>query len=134
MKKSSFIHDKNVETIVRDILKSKAFSNIYLYLIRKNGAVTEQIIRGSHLHPSTVRETLSKMNEQKLIFREKIKNDKIGKNPFVYYAISPFELIKRYSKELEENLNRLARLAVSKGKGRNYKPVKIKIKQREEST
>ena len=134
MKKPSFVHGKNVETIVRDILKSKAFSNIYLYLIQKNGAVTEQIIKGSRLHPSTVRETLSKMNEQKLIFRIKIKNDKIGKNPFVYYAISPFELIKRYSKELEENLNRLARFAASEDKEKNYKPINIKIKQREEST
>ena len=134
MKKSGFIHGKNVETIIRDMLKSKAFSNIYLYLIKKNGAVTEQIVKGSHLHPSTVRETLSKMNEQKLIFRIKIKNDKIGKNPFIYYAISPFELIKRYSKEMEENLNRLARFAVSKDKERNYKPIKIEISQREEST
>lgn len=132
MKKAGVIRDKSIETTVRDILKSRASSSIYLYLLRKNGAVTEQIIKGSHLHPSTVRETLSKMNEQRLIYRKKIKNDNIGKNPFVYFAISPVELIKRYSKEMEDRLNRLANLAFSKNKRKHYRPVKIKIQDMKE--
>lgn len=121
--------DKNVEKAVRDILKSRARSRIYVYLLRKNGAKTEQIVNGTRLHPSTVRETLSKMYDQKLIFRRKIKNDSIGKNPYIYYPIPPIELLKRYANEIEDRLNKLASLA-SRGKVKNYKPVKIKIHEK----
>jgi predicted DNA-binding transcriptional regulator len=118
--------DKNIEKTVREILKSKARSLIYLYLLRKNGAKTEEIIKGTRLHPSTVRETLSKMYDQQLIFRRKMQNDSIGKNPYVYYPIPPIELLKRYASEIEDRLNRLASLA-TREKVRNFRPVRIKI-------
>ena len=129
MRRIGVSRDKSVEKAVRDILKSRARSRIYAYLLRKNGARTEQIINGTRLHPSTVRETLSKMYDQQLIFRRKIKNDSIGKNPYVYYPIPPIELLKRYASEIEDRLNKLARLA-SREKIKSYRPVKIKIQER----
>ena len=127
MKKAGITRDKSIESTVREILKSRARSRIYIYILRKNGARTEQIIKGTHLHPSTVRETLSKMHEQKLIYRKKIKNDSIGKNPYMYYSISPVILLKRYSSEMEDRLNKLATLTFSKKEMENYRPVRIKI-------
>ncbi len=127
MKNAGITRDKSIESTVREILKSRARSRIYIYLLRKNGARTEQIIKGTHLHPSTVRETLSKMHEQKLIHRKKIKNDSIGKNPYIYYAISPVLLLKRYSSEMEDRLNKLANLTFSKEEMKNYRPIRIKI-------
>ena len=127
MKNAGITRDKSIESTVREILKSRARSRIYIYILRKNGARTEQIIKGTHLHPSTVRETLSKMHEQKLIHRKKIKNDSIGKNPYIYYAISPVLLLKRYSSEMEDRLNKLANLTFSKEEMKNYRPVRIKI-------
>ena len=121
--------DKNIEKAVHEILKSRARTRIYVYLLKKNGAKTEQIIKGTKLHPSTVRETLSKMYDQELIFRRKIQNDSIGKNPYVYYPIPPIELLKRYANEMEDRLNNLARLT-SKDKARSFKPVRIKIHER----
>ena len=121
--------DKSIEKAVNDILKSRARSRIYIYLLRKNGARTEDIIKGTRLHPSTVRETLSKMFELNLIYREKIKNDSIGKNPYIYHPISPIELLKRHASEIEDRLNKLASLA-SKQKIKNYKPVRIRIRER----
>ncbi len=132
MKNAGITRDKSVENAVREILKSRARSRIYMFLLRKEGVITEQIIKGTHLHPSTVRETLSKMYEQKLIYRKKIKNDSIGKNPFMFYAISPVTLLKRYSKEVEDRLNKLASLAFSKDERKNYRPVRIKIIERVE--
>ena len=129
MWKAGIYREKNIEKTVRDILKSRARSRIYVYLLRKNGAKTEQIINGTNLHPSTVRETLSKMYTQQLIFRRKMKNDSIGKNPYVYYPIPPIELLKRYASEIENRLNKLANLA-TRQKVKNYKPVKIKIHER----
>jgi predicted transcriptional regulator len=123
------LKDKNMEKTVREILKSRARSRIYTYLLKNNGARTDEIIKGTKLHPSTVRETLSKMFIQELIFRRKIKNDSIGKNPYLYYPIPPIELLKRYASEIEERLNKLANLTTKK-KVKNFKPVKIKIAER----
>jgi predicted DNA-binding transcriptional regulator len=125
--------DKSIEKAVNDILKSRARSRIYIYLLRKNGARSEEIIKGTRLHPSTVRETLSKMYDLKLIYREKLKNDSIGKNPFIYYSISPIELLKRHANEIEDRLNKLASLA-SRQKIKNYRPVRIRIQERSDKT
>ena len=68
------------------------------------------------------------MYNQKLIYRKKIKNECIGKNPYIYHPIPPIELLKRYAGEIEDRLNKLASLA-SREKIRNFKPVKIKINE-----
>ena len=127
MVRSRFNRDKNIEKIVNDLLKSRARSKIYIFLLRKKGARTEEIIKGTKLHPSTVRETLSKMYEQKQIFRKKIKNDSIGKNPFIYYPMPPLQLLKIHAKEIEDRLNRIANLESNKLNG--FKTVKIKINE-----
>ena len=132
MKKAGATRDKNIEKTLRDILKSRARSRIYIYLLRKNGAKTEQIIKGTHLHPSTVRETLSKMYGQKLIYRKKLKNDHIGKNPYIYYSIPPVKLLKKYADEIEDRLNGLARLAYAEKRSKNFRPVSIKIREEAE--
>jgi predicted DNA-binding transcriptional regulator len=132
MRKAGSSRNKNIEKTVHDILKTRARSLIYIYLLGKNGVKSEQIIKGTKLHPSTVRETLSAMYNQKLILREKLKNDSIGKNPYIYYPISPIELLKRHANEMEENLNKLANLAFSTNETKNYKPVKINIKEKTE--
>jgi predicted transcriptional regulator len=133
MWRPGLIRDKlkkqGIEQAIQDILKSRARSKIYSYLLKKDGAKTEDIIKGTKLHPSTVRETLAHMYEDKLVLRKKIKNDNIGKNPYLYYPISPIELLKRHTKELEDRLNHLALLSKSKNKSKNYRPVKIKISE-----
>ena len=130
MKKTGNNGNKSIEKAVNNILKSKARSSIYIYLLKKNGARAEQIIKGTKLHPSTVRETLSQMYDQKLIYRKKIKNDSIGKNPYMYYPLSPIEFLKRYANEIEDGLNKIASLAFINEKTRDYKPVKINIYER----
>ena len=74
MRKAGKLRDRNLEQIVNDILKSKARSRIYVYLLQNNGAKTEEIIKGTNLHPSTVRETLSKMYDDKQIKRFRKSN------------------------------------------------------------
>ena len=129
MTRSMLRIDKNSERAVHELLRSRAESRIYIYLLRKNGAKSEEIIKGTKLHPSTVRELLSKMHSQKLIFREKQKNDCIGKNPYFYRAVSPVKLLQQKAKEIEDRLNRIANLTEKKG-GKN-KYVKIKIYKRD---
>ena len=103
--------NKNIETAVSELLDSRAESRIYVYLLRKNRARSDEIIRGTRLHPSTVRELLSKMYENKIIFRQKIKTDHIGKNPYLYSAVSPLLLLQRRVKIIESRLNMVANLS-----------------------
>ncbi len=116
--------DKNIETAVHELLDSRAESRIYVYLLRKNRARSEEIIRGTRLHPSTVRELLSKMYDNKIIFREKIKTEGIGKNPYLYGAVSPLVLLQRRVKIIESRLNTIANLT---GKTNHNKYVQITI-------
>ena len=132
MRKNPQIKDKKIESAIKDILKSTSRARIYLYLLKNNGAKTEEIISGSKLHPSTVRETLSKMNDQKIIFRKKEKNDSIGKNPYIYYPIPPLNLLKKYTNEIEEKLTNIANLQNSKYKNLKINRVKIKIFEKED--
>jgi predicted DNA-binding transcriptional regulator len=116
--------NKNIETAVNELLDSRAESRIYVYLLRKNGARSDEIIRGTKLHPSTVRELLSKMYANKIIYREKIKTETIGKNPYLYDAVSPVILLKRRVKIIESRLNRIVSLT---GKTNGSKYIQITI-------
>lgn len=111
MKRTQSPISKNIETAVNELLESRAESRIYTYLIRKNEARSDDIIRGTKLHPSTVRELLSKMYDNKIIYREKIKTKTIGKNPYLYRAISPVILLQRRVKIIETRLNMIANLS-----------------------
>jgi predicted transcriptional regulator len=121
--------DKSSERAVYELLKSGAESRIYIYLLRKNGARSEEIIKGTKLHPSTVRESLSKMYSQQLISREKLKNDSIGKNPYFYRAVSPVKLLQKKARELEDRLNKIANLTQKNISEEKY--VRIKIYKRD---
>ena len=134
MGKKHSSNDKKLESAIRDILRSQAQSRIYIFLLRKKSAKTEDIIKGTHLHPSTVRETLSKMFAADIIFRKKIKTETIGKNPFMYSPLPPLELLKRYASDIEDRLNKIARLSRSQStKDASFRPVKINIEEQEDS-
>ena len=134
MRRVRLLRERGLEQAVQDILKSRAKTRIYVYLLKNNGSLTEEIIDGTKLHPSTVRETLSKMYDQKLVTRKKVKNDNIGKNPYLYYPISPMELLKTHTQEMEDRLNKLASITFSKNERKKYRPIKIKIFERADRT
>ena len=116
--------DRNIETAVHEVLDSRAQSRIYVYLLRKDRARSDDIIRGTKLHPSTVRELLVKMYAQRIIFREKIKTDGIGKHPYVYGAVSPLLLLQRRVKIIESRLNKIANLTGTSN-GKKYVQITI---------
>jgi len=119
--------DKNIETAVYELLDSRAESRIYIYLIQNDKARSQDIIQGTKLHPSTVRELLSKMYANKIIYREKIKTETIGKNPYSYRAVSPAILLQRRVKTIETRLNTIANLT---GKTNGNKRIQITIDHR----
>lgn len=125
MQRSGIRIDKNIENAVREILKSRARSRIYLYLLIQNGAKTEQIIKATGLYPSTVRETLSKMYTERLISRRKLKNGSIGKNPYLYYATAPRIVLQKYVHDIEFKLNKIANLTAPKKNNKQYVHITI---------
>ena len=120
MRKAGTINDSQLEKTIQEIIQSKAQSKIYLFLLRKNHSKTEDIIKGTHLHPSTVRESLVRMHKKQLILRVKIKNDAIGKNPYVYAPLPPILLIKKHVADLEYRLNNLVSIS---GRDKQDKPM-----------
>jgi hypothetical protein len=68
------------------------------------------------------------MYAQKVIFREKIRTETIGKNPYLYRAVSPIVLLRRRVKIIETRLNKIASLT-GKSNGTN-KFVQIMIDHR----
>jgi hypothetical protein len=64
------------------------------------------------------------MYDDKIIYREKIKTETIGKNPYVYRAVSPVILLQRRVKIIETRLNMIANLT---GKTNGNKRVQIII-------
>jgi hypothetical protein len=67
------------------------------------------------------------MYNNKIIYREKIKTETIGKNPYLYGAVSPVILLQRRVKIIETRLNRIANLT---GKINGNKSVQITINHR----
>jgi predicted transcriptional regulator len=121
--------DRKIEAAVHEVLDSRAESRIYIYLLRTNGARSDDIIRGTRLHPSTVRELLSKMHAQRIIIRKKIKTETIGKNPYLYQAISPLILLQRRMKIIEARLNKIVQLGNTSSDAARF--VQITIHQQE---
>lgn len=133
MRKAWNFSDNLLESTIQDILRSQAQSRIYIFLLRKRKARTQDIIKGTRLHPSTVRESLSKMHENKLVFREKLKNNNIGKNPYLYFPLPAIQLLKRYAKQIENRLNHIALLGTEKHtKDISFQHVRISINEEEQ--
>lgn len=123
--------DKTTERAIHDLVRSPAEARIYIYLLGKRQARSDDIIRGTKLHPSTVRESLSKMYVQHLISREKLKNGLIGKNPYLYRAVPPRKLLQKYILDLEERLNKIAHLTMKTTQNTKYISIMIHQKLEE---
>ena len=132
MSRSKSPVERNIESAVHELMDSRAESRIYVYLLRKGGARSDDIIRGTKLHPSTVRELLSTMYTRKIIFRKKIRTPTIGKNPYLYQAVSPLILLQRRVKIIEARLNKIVQLANKTYEKTKF--VQITIDHREDST
>jgi len=115
MQVSSRYDGRSLEAAVQELFDSQAESRVYVFLLRHDGVLSDEIVHGTKLHPSTVRELLSMMYSRRLITRKKLKTPTIGKNPYLYYAVSPLVLVRRRAKVLERRLSALAAYASDTG-------------------
>jgi predicted transcriptional regulator len=123
--------DKTIDQIFTDIFKSRVKARIYTYLLRKNAATSEDLAKHTGFYPSTIREALSEMFEQNIIYRKKLKKDSRGKNPYLYYPASPLKLLKNYIKDVEARLNKIASISNRLGRNNKFSSFRIKVELRE---
>ena len=99
---------------------------IYLYLLKKGNSTYDSIAEGTAIYPSTCRESLSSMEQMKVV--EKIQGD-----PEMYVAVSPSKLVDKKIGELEKELNEFLKLEEAVKEKREIKtpilPFKIKIER-----
>ncbi|RLF92372.1 hypothetical protein DRN45_07465 [Thermococci archaeon] len=126
--------DREKESFLTETLRwlniGDAKSKVYLYLLKKKRATAKEIIEEAGLYPTTVREVLTEMVKEGVLEREKLKIENAGRNPYVYNAVSPLEIIKKRITVLEKGVSEL--LSLDSPKEMKFKPplipVKIEIK------
>ena len=126
--------DREKESFLTETLRwlniGDAKSKVYLYLLKKKRATAKEIIEEAGLYPTTVREVLTEMVKEGVLEREKLKIENAGRNPYVYNAVSPMEIIKKRITVLEKGVSEL--LSLDSPKEMKFKPplipVKIEIK------
>ncbi len=110
LKKSVDSVDSSLVDLLAGFLDTETRAKVYLYLRKRGEATSEEIAEDTGLYPSTVRECLSELYREGVVERRKKQTEGAGNNPYVYTAVPPTDLAKRFSERVEERLNRLLNL------------------------
>ncbi len=102
--------DNNLIELLSSFLDTETRAKVYLYLRKRGEATSEEIAEDTGLYPSTVRECLSDLYQEGVVERRKKQTQGAGNNPYVYQAVQPSELARRFSERVEERLNQLFNL------------------------
>ena len=118
--------DKGLMDMLKFFLDTESKVKIYLYLLNKGNSTYDSIAEGTAIYPSTCRESLSSMEQMKVV--EKIPGD-----PEKYNAVSPSKLVDRKIGQLEKELNDFLKLEVATKEKKEIKtpilPFRIKIER-----
>ncbi|MEE8359046.1 MAG: helix-turn-helix domain-containing protein [Candidatus Hydrothermarchaeales archaeon] len=122
--------DAALVNVLKFFLDTESKAKIYLYL-RKNGKSTSrEIAKGANLYPSSAREALIEMTKTGITKREKLKKEGVGKNPYIYEAISPIELTKKKIDKIEKRLNKLINIDTYLKGDKEVKPPGVPVRIR----
>jgi len=124
-----------LEKIITEIFSSKTKARIYIYLMMNSRGTSDDVAKGANLYPSTVREALLSMYEEGLVSREKEAHHGAGKNPYVYYAVNPVDVIKSYIAGVEKKVTALMNIESILNRGAikiPFLPITVTIGEEEE--
>ena len=128
--------DAALVNVLKFFLDTESKSKIYLYLRKHRKSTSREIAKGANLYPSSTREALIEMTKTGITRREKLEKEGAGKNPYVYEAIAPTELLKKRVDKIENRLNDLVNIdAYLKGDKKIKKPklpIRIRIERVED--
>ena len=122
--------DEGIVELLSWALDTETRARIYVYLRQNPGSTSEEIAEGTGLYPSTVREALAELNEERKVQRRKRESESAGNNPYEYTAMAPSELVGSVVEEIQDELNTVFNLDSHLGVecGSDTDPVEITVK------
>jgi len=97
--------DQGIVDLLAWILDTETRARIYVYLRQHPHSTSDEVADGTGLYPSTVREALAELHDEKTVSRDKRESSGAGNNPYEYEAIAPSELVRGVVGEVQRELN-----------------------------
>ena len=125
--------DDGIVELLSWVLDTETRARIYVYLRQHPGSTSEEVADGTGLYPSTVREALAELTDERKLDRRKRESSGAGNNPYEYTAIAPSELVGSVVGELQDELNTVFNLDCHLGIGteEGSEPVTITVRDDE---
>ena len=102
--------DEGIVDLLSWLLDTETRARIYIYLRQSPGCTSEEIAQGTGLYPSTVREALAELHDERIVGRHKRASEGAGNNPYEYTAIPPSELVGEIVSQVQDELNTIFNL------------------------
>jgi len=122
--------DKSLIDNLSNLLASEVKAKIYIYLRKYEKGTVDEIAHGTGIYPSTAREAILEMYKNGIVIRKKSDKEGLGKKPYIYSAVSPSELVRKLSRNIQKRLNEVITMDVKLKKKElkiPFLPVKIVI-------
>ena len=97
--------DQGIVDLLSWVLDTETRARIYVYLRQHPHSTSEEVAEGTGLYPSTVRESLAELHDERKVERRKRESEGAGNNPYEYTAIAPSELVSGVVGQIQDELN-----------------------------
>ncbi|XVH31445.1 winged helix-turn-helix transcriptional regulator [Haloferacaceae archaeon DSL9] len=102
--------DEGIVDLLAWLLDTETRARIYVYLRQHPRSTSEEVADGTGLYPSTVREALAELHDERKVTRDKRESAGAGNNPYEYEAIAPSELVRGVVGQVQKELNAVVNL------------------------
>jgi predicted transcriptional regulator len=128
--------DEGLIDLLSWILETDTRARIYVHLRQHPDSTSEEIAEGTGLYPSTVREALASLHEEKTVSRSKRQNAGAGNNPYEYSAIPPSDLVSDVVDDVQRHLNTVFNLDryLDRSDSEDTDPVTITVTEESDET
>ena len=123
--------DESIIDLLSWVLDTETRARIYVHLCQHPDSTSDEVAEGTGLYPSTVREALADLHDEKRVTRRKRHSEGAGNNPYEYSALPPSDLVASVVGDVQEQLNTVFTLGETVDGGRERgddEPVTITVR------
>lgn len=102
--------DDDIVDLLTWLLDTETRARIYVALRHQPDSTSDELAERTGLYPSTVREALSDLYQERTVRRQKRESAGAGNNPYEYEAVEPSTLVEAVVEEIEVELNTMFNL------------------------